>query len=74
VRDLRKPVSYRAFALDAKTATSVSYAHRLPDDILLLDVVNRGAAIYGDNGSFGTLDAGVGSACEQAIPGKGGVA
>ena len=51
----------RIFALDAKTGARLwSYAHRLPDDIRpCCDVVNRGAAIYGDNVFFGTLDAGV---------------
>ena len=49
----------RVFALDAKTGKRLwSYAHRLPDDIRpCCDVVNRGAAIYGDKIYFGTLDA-----------------
>lgn len=51
----------RMFALDAKTGKRLwSYSHRLPDDIRpCCDVVNRGAAIYGDKVFFGTLDAGV---------------
>ncbi|HAW62571.1 MAG TPA: PQQ-dependent dehydrogenase, methanol/ethanol family, partial [Pseudomonas sp.] len=49
----------RVFALDAKTGKRLwSYSHRLPDDIRpCCDVVNRGAAIYGDKIYFGTLDA-----------------
>ncbi len=49
----------RVFALDAKTGKQLwSYEHRLPDDIRpCCDVVNRGAAIYGDKIYFGTLDA-----------------
>jgi len=51
----------RMFALDAKTGKRLwSYSHRLPDDIRpCCDVVNRGAAIYGDKVFFGTLDASV---------------
>ncbi len=51
----------RMFALDAKTGRRLwSYSHRLPDDIRpCCDVVNRGAAIYGDLVFFGTLDASV---------------
>ena len=51
----------RLFALDAKTGKKLwSYAHRLPDDIRpCCDVVNRGAAIYGDKVYFGTLDAAI---------------
>ncbi|MEZ2746579.1 quinoprotein ethanol dehydrogenase [Halopseudomonas bauzanensis] len=51
----------RLFALDAKTGKRLwSYSHRLPDDIRpCCDVVNRGAAIYGDKVFFGTLDAGI---------------
>lgn len=51
----------RMFALDAKTGRRLwSYSHRLPDDIRpCCDVVNRGAAIYGDKVFFGTLDAGI---------------
>lgn len=51
----------RIFALDAKTGKRLwSYSHRLPDDIRpCCDVVNRGAAIYGDKVFFGTLDAGI---------------
>ena len=51
----------RIFALDAKTGRRLwSYSHRLPDDIRpCCDVVNRGAAIYGDLVFFGTLDASV---------------
>jgi PQQ-dependent dehydrogenase (methanol/ethanol family) len=49
----------RVFALDSRTGKRLwSYAHRLPDDIRPCgDVVNRGAAIYGDKIYFGTLDA-----------------
>lgn len=51
----------RLFALDAKTGKRLwTYNHRLPDDIRpCCDVVNRGAAIYGDKVFFGTLDASV---------------
>ena len=51
----------RIFAVDAKTGKRIwTYSHRLPDDIRpCCDVVNRGAAIYGDNIFFGTLDASV---------------
>lgn len=51
----------RLFALDAKTGKKLwSYAHRLPDDIRpCCDVINRGAAIYGDKVYFGTLDASI---------------
>ncbi len=51
----------RMFAVDAKTGRKLwSYAHRLPDDIRpCCDVVNRGAAIYGDKVFFGTLDASI---------------
>lgn len=49
----------RIFALDAKTGKRLwTYSHRLPDNIRpCCDVVNRGAAIYGDKVFFGTLDA-----------------
>ena len=49
----------RVFALDAKTGKRLwTYSHRLPDDIRpCCDVVNRGAAIYGDKIYFGTIDA-----------------
>ncbi len=49
----------RVFALDARTGRKIwSYSHRLPDDIRpCCDVVNRGAAIYGDKIFVGTLDA-----------------
>ena len=49
----------RLFALNAKTGKQLwTYEHRLPDDIRpCCDVVNRGAAIYGDKVYFGTLDA-----------------
>lgn len=49
----------RIFALDAVTGKQLwAYEHRLPDDIRpCCDVVNRGAAIYGDKVYFGTLDA-----------------
>lgn len=51
----------RLFALDARTGQRLwAYQHRLPDDIRpCCDVVNRGAAIYGDKVFFGTLDASV---------------
>jgi alcohol dehydrogenase (cytochrome c) len=51
----------RLFALDAKSGKRLwSYSHRLPDDIRpCCDVVNRGAAIYGDKIYMGTLDAGI---------------
>ena len=51
----------RVFALDARTGKKLwSYSARLPDDIRpCCDVVNRGAAIYGDKIFFGTLDAGM---------------
>ncbi|WP_150131296.1 PQQ-binding-like beta-propeller repeat protein, partial [Pseudomonas ogarae] len=49
----------RVFALDARTGKRLwTYSHRLPDNIRpCCDVVNRGAAIYGDKIYFGTLDA-----------------
>ena len=49
----------RIFALDAKTGRKKwSYSARLPEDIRpCCDVVNRGAALYGDKVYFGTLDA-----------------
>ncbi len=49
----------RVFALDTKTGKQLwTYEHRLPDDIRpCCDVVNRGAAIYGDKLYIGTLDA-----------------
>jgi len=51
----------RMFALDAKTGKRLwAYSHRLPDDIRpCCDVVNRGAAIFGDKVYMGTLDAGL---------------
>lgn len=51
----------RLFALDAKSGKRLwAYSHRLPDDIRpCCDVVNRGAAIYGDKIFLGTLDAGI---------------
>ncbi|STQ75241.1 Quinoprotein ethanol dehydrogenase precursor [Grimontia hollisae] len=51
----------RMFALDAKTGKRLwSYTHRLPEDIRpCCDVVNRGAAIYGDKVFMGTLDAAI---------------
>jgi alcohol dehydrogenase (cytochrome c) len=51
----------RVFALDMKSGKKIwSYTARLPDDIRpCCDVVNRGAAIYGDKIFFGTLDAGM---------------
>lgn len=51
----------RMFALDSKTGKKLwSYAHKLPDDIRpCCDVVNRGAAIFGNKVFMGTLDAGI---------------
>ena len=49
----------RLFALDAKTGKKLwKYEHRLPEGIMpCCDVVNRGAALYGNLVIFGTLDA-----------------
>jgi alcohol dehydrogenase (cytochrome c) len=49
----------RLFALDVKTGAKLwKYEHRLPDGIMpCCDVINRGAALYGDLVIFGTLDA-----------------
>ncbi len=49
----------RIFALDVKTGKKLwKYEHRLPEGIMpCCDVVNRGAALYGDLVIFGTLDA-----------------
>lgn len=49
----------RLFAFDARTGEEKwEYDARLPDGIMpCCDVVNRGAAIYGDKIIFGTLDA-----------------
>ncbi|MDD2990112.1 MAG: PQQ-dependent methanol/ethanol family dehydrogenase [Zoogloea sp.] len=49
----------RIFALDAKTGKKLwKYEHRLPEGIMpCCDVVNRGAALYGDLVIFATLDA-----------------
>ncbi len=49
----------RMYAIDLKTGKEVwQYDARLPEGILpCCDVINRGAAIYGDNIYFGTLDA-----------------
>jgi len=51
----------RFYAIDARTGKQLwAYEHRLPNDIRpCCDVVNRGAAIYGDKIFFGTLDAAV---------------
>lgn len=51
----------RMWALDAKTGKRLwEYSHRLPEGIRpCCDVVNRGAAIFGDKVFFGTLDAGI---------------
>lgn len=51
----------RLWALDAKTGERLwEYNHRLPEGIRpCCDVVNRGAAIFGDKVFFGTLDAGI---------------
>ncbi|WP_454436979.1 methanol/ethanol family PQQ-dependent dehydrogenase [Thauera mechernichensis] len=49
----------RIYALDLKTGAKLwKYEHRLPEGIMpCCDVINRGAAIYGDLVIFGTLDA-----------------
>ena len=49
----------RIFAVDLKTGTKLwKYEHRLPDGIMpCCDVVNRGAALFGNLVIFGTLDA-----------------
>ena len=49
----------RMYAIDIETGREIwQYDARLPEGILpCCDVVNRGAAIYGDNIYFGTLDA-----------------
>ncbi|MGO4913996.1 PQQ-dependent methanol/ethanol family dehydrogenase [Pseudogemmobacter sp. W21_MBD1_M6] len=49
----------RLYAIDIKTGEEIwQYDARLPEGILpCCDVVNRGAAIYGDKIYFGTLDA-----------------
>ncbi|QFS84517.1 Quinoprotein ethanol dehydrogenase precursor [Roseivivax sp. THAF40] len=49
----------RLYAIDVKTGQELwQYDARLPEGILpCCDVVNRGAAIYGDKIYFGTLDA-----------------
>ncbi len=49
----------RLYAVDARTGQELwQYDARLPEGILpCCDVVNRGAAIYGDKIYFGTLDA-----------------
>ncbi|HEX6708448.1 MAG TPA: PQQ-dependent methanol/ethanol family dehydrogenase [Albitalea sp.] len=49
----------RLFALDAATGKKLwKYEHRLPDGIMpCCDVVNRGAALYGNLVIFSTLDA-----------------
>lgn len=49
----------RIFALDAKTGAKLwKYEHRLPDGIMpCCDVINRGAALYGNLVIFATLDA-----------------
>ncbi|MBD3678601.1 MAG: PQQ-dependent methanol/ethanol family dehydrogenase [Rhodobacteraceae bacterium] len=49
----------RLYAIDVQTGDELwQYDARLPEGILpCCDVVNRGAAIYGDNIYFGTLDA-----------------
>jgi alcohol dehydrogenase (cytochrome c) len=47
----------RIYAVDAKTGAKL-WQHRLPEGIMpCCDVVNRGAALYGDLVIFGTLDA-----------------
>ena len=49
----------RLFAVDAKSGKKLwKYEHRLPDGIMpCCDVINRGAALYGDLVIFATLDA-----------------
>lgn len=49
----------RIFAIDTKTGEKLwKYEHRLPEGIMpCCDVVNRGAALYGNLVIFGTLDA-----------------
>ncbi len=49
----------RLFAVDAKTGSKLwEYDAQLPDGIMpCCDVINRGAALYGDMVYFGTLDA-----------------
>ncbi len=49
----------RMYAIDVHTGDEIwQYDARLPEGILpCCDVINRGAAIYGDNVYFGTLDA-----------------
>lgn len=49
----------RLYAIDVKTGEEIwQYDARLPEGILpCCDVVNRGAALYGDKVCFGTLDA-----------------
>jgi alcohol dehydrogenase (cytochrome c) len=49
----------RIYALDAKTGAKLwKYEHRLPDGIMpCCDVINRGAALYGNLVIFATLDA-----------------
>ncbi|WP_294537911.1 PQQ-dependent methanol/ethanol family dehydrogenase [uncultured Rhodoblastus sp.] len=49
----------RIFAADARTGDKIwEYDARLPEGIMpCCDVINRGAAIYGDKVFFGTLDA-----------------
>ncbi|XCC48448.1 PQQ-dependent methanol/ethanol family dehydrogenase [Paracoccus denitrificans] len=51
----------RMWALDARTGKRLwKFEARLPEDIRpCCDVVNRGAAIYGDKVFFGTLDASI---------------
>jgi alcohol dehydrogenase (cytochrome c) len=49
----------RLYAIDIKTGKEIwQFDARLPEGILpCCDVINRGAALYGDNIYFGTLDA-----------------
>jgi len=49
----------RIFAIDVKTGEKIwKYEHRLPEGIMpCCDVVNRGAALFGNLVIFGTLDA-----------------
>jgi alcohol dehydrogenase (cytochrome c) len=49
----------RIYALDAKTGQKLwKYEHRLPEGIMpCCDVINRGAALFGNLVIFGTLDA-----------------
>ena len=73
----------RLFAVDIKTGKELwQFDARLPEGILpCCDVINRGAAIHGDNIYFGTLDARIvalnrktGDVCEIATLAVGATA